>query len=307
VLGRWRDKGNIMNGILGYLGLGNMGHPMATRLMDANNKLAVYDISNEAMKSFLERQALEASSPKDLADKSEIVICSLPSNPVIREAILGSGGLIEGKKIRIYINACTTGSPFAAEISEALKAKGIATLEAPISGGPAGARAGTLSVMVSGPKEVYDEVGPYLRAYGEKLFYCGDKPGLAQVLKLVNNIIFATSIAVNSEALAMGVKAGLNADVMLEAVQAGSGRNAAMDLVMSPSVLTRSFDFGATIEILLKDVNLALEEGEAQGVPQFVCQQTRQLLMLAAHKGWRQRDLSELAKISEEWAGVEIA
>jgi len=295
-----------MNGILGYLGLGNMGHPMATRLMDTNNKLAVYDISNDAMKPFLERQALGASSSKDLADKSEIVICSLPSNAVIREAVLGSEGLIEGKKIRIYVNACTTGSPFATEISEALQAKGIATLEAPISGGPAGARAGTLSVMVSGPREVYDEVAPYLRAYGEKLFYCGDKPGLAQVLKLVNNILFATSIAVNSEALAMGVKAGLDADVMLEAIQAGSGRNAAMDLVMSSSVLTRSFDFGATIEILLKDVNLALEEGEVQGVPQFVCQQTRQMLMLAAHKGWRQRDISELAKLSEEWAGVEI-
>ena len=125
-------------------------------------------------------------------------------------------------------------------------------------------------------------------------------------MKLANNILFATSLAVTSEALAMGVKAGIDPNVMLEAIQAGTGRNAATDLVIPTSVLPRSFDFGASIEILLKDVNLALEEGEKQGVPQFVCQQTRQMLLLAAHKGWNQRDVSEWFKLVEEWAGIEI-
>lgn len=295
-----------MNSVIGYLGLGNMGQPMASRLMDAGNNISVYDIAETAINPLLERQALQASSPRDLADKSEIVICSLPSNSVIREAVLGTGGLIEGKKIRVYVSACTTGSAFAEEITEALEKKGIATLEAPISGGPPGARAGTLSVMVSGPKDAYEELIPYFKAYGKKIVYCGEKPGLAQVLKLANNILFATSLAVTSEALAMGVKAGIDPDVMLEAIQAGTGRNAATDLVIPTSVLPRSFDFGASIEILLKDVNLALEEGEKQGVPQFVCQQTRQMLLLAAHKGWNQRDVSEWFKLVEEWAGIEI-
>ena len=295
-----------MNSVIGYLGLGNMGQPMASRLMDAGNNISVFDIDETAMKSLAERQALQASSPRDLADKSEIVICSLPSNSVIREAVLGNGGLIEGEKIRIYVSACTTGSTFAEEITEALAEKGIATLEAPISGGPPGARAGTLSVMVSGPQDAYEELIPYFKAYGKKLVYCGEKPGLAQVLKLANNILFATSLAVTSEALAMGVKAGIDPNVMLEAIQAGTGRNAATDLVIPTSVLPRSFDFGASIEILLKDVNLALEEGEKQGVPQFVCQQTRQMLLLAAHKGWNQRDVSEWFKLVEEWAGIEI-
>ena len=295
-----------MSSIIGYLGLGNMGQPMASRLMDAGNNISVYDIAETAINPLLERQALQASSPRDLADKSEIVICSLPSNSVIREAVLGTGGLIEGKKIRVYVSACTTGSAFAEEITEALEKKGIATLEAPISGGPPGARAGTLSVMVSGPKDAYEELIPYFKAYGKKIVYCGEKPGLAQVLKLANNILFATSLAVTSEALAMGVKAGIDPNVMLEAIQAGTGRNAATDLVIPTSVLPRSFDFGASIEILLKDVNLALEEGEKQGVPQFVCQQTRQMLLLAAHKGWNQRDVSEWFKLVEEWAGIEI-
>ena len=296
-----------MTTTLGYLGLGNMGQPMAGRLLDAGHKLAVRDISEAAMAPLLERQAQSASSAKDLADKAEIVICSLPSNAAIRNALLGPDGLIEGGRMRVYVSAGTTGSAFATEISDALAAKGIATLEAPISGGPPGARAGTLSVMVSGPKEVYDEVEPYLRAYGKTLVYCGDKPGLAQVLKLANNILFATALVATSEAMAMGVKAGLDPAIMLEAIQAGTGRNSAIEQIIPESVMTRSFDFGAALEILMKDVDLALAEGEKQGVPQFVCQQTRQILMLAMHKGGAKRDLSEIAKLVEGWAGVEIA
>jgi 3-hydroxyisobutyrate dehydrogenase-like beta-hydroxyacid dehydrogenase len=295
-----------MRAVLGYLGLGNMGQPMAERLMDAGHTVVVRDINEAALAPFLERQAQQASSGKDLADKSEIVICSLPSNNAIRQAVLGEGGLIEGSKMRVFVNACTTGSPFATEISEALAAKGVATLEAPISGGPPGARAGTLSVMVSGSKEVYDEVEPYLRAYGSTLVYCGEKPGLAQVLKLANNILFTVNILATSEAMAMGVKAGLDPEIMLQAISAGTGRNSSIDMIMPNNVMPRSFDFGATIEILMKDVHLALAEGEAQGVTQLMCQQSRQMLMMAVNQGWAQRDLSELAKLVEGWAGMEI-
>jgi 2-hydroxy-3-oxopropionate reductase len=279
---------------------------MAGRLMDAGHQLVVRDINEAALAPLLERQAQQASSGKDLADKSEIVICSLPSNNAIRAAVLGEGGLIEGSKMRIFVNACTTGSPFATEISEALAAKGIATLEAPISGGPPGARAGTLSVMVSGPQDVYDEVEPYLRAYGSTLVYCGEKPGLAQVLKLANNILFTVNILATSEAMAMGVKAGLDPKTMLQAISAGTGRNSTIDMIMPNNVLPRTFDFGATIEILMKDVHLALAEGEAQGVTQLMCQQSRQMLMMAVNQGWAQRDLSELTKLVEGWAGMEI-
>lgn len=296
-----------MTTTLGYLGLGNMGQPMAGRLMDAGHQLVVRDIDPAAMAPLLERQAQPASSAKDLADKAEIVICSLPSNAAIRAAVLGPDGLIEGSRMRVFVSACTTGSAFATEISEALAAKGVATLEAPISGGPPGARAGTLSVMASGPKQVYDEVEPYLKAYGTTLVYCGDKPGLAQVLKLANNILFATSLVATTEAMAMGVKAGLDPEIMIEAISAGTGRNATVDMIMPNAVMSRRFDLGATLAILMKDVDLALEEGEAQGVPQLVCQQTRQMLKLAMHKGWERRDVSEIAKLVEGWAGVEIA
>ena len=295
-----------MEKVIGYLGLGNMGHPMAMRIADAGHKLLVFDINENVLNDFKERQISIASSIRDLADKADIVVCSLPSNEIIREAVIGSEGLIAGDKMKIFINACTTGSIFASEISDALLKKGIATLEAPISGGPPGARAGTLSIMASGPLEAYEEVKPILEAYGSKFVFCGERPGLAQVLKLANNILFATSIFATTEAIAMGVKAGLDPSLMIDAIQAGTGRNATTDLLMPDSVLTRSFDFGATIEILMKDVNLALEEGEKQGVPQPISQQVRQMMLLAVHKGWQQRDLSELVKLVEEWSNVEI-
>lgn len=295
-----------MSTTLGYLGLGNMGQPMATRLIDAGHTVAVRDINEAATKPFMERQVKVAASGKDLADNSEIIVCSLPSNKIIREAMLGAEGLIEGDKMRVFVNACTTGSPFAEEMNEALAAKGVTYFDAPISGGPAGARDGTLSVMTSGPKEIYDEIEPYLRAYGTTLVYCGEKPGLAQVLKLANNMLFASNIMVTSEVMSMGVKAGLDAETMITAISAGSGRNSSIDMIMPRSVMPRTFDFGATIDILMKDVNLALEEGEAQGVPQPVSQQTRQLMLLAMHRGWAQKDLSELAKLVEEWSGTEI-
>jgi len=295
-----------MEKVVGYLGLGNMGHPMAMRIADAGYNLLVFDVNNEALIDFRERQIPVAESVRDLADKADVIICSLPSNEIIREAVIGSEGLVTGGRVKTYINACTTGSNFAAEISGELTKKGIATLEAPISGGPPGARDGTLSIMASGPSKVYKEVKPILESYGKKLVFCGEKAGLAQVLKLANNILFATSIFATTEAIAMGVKAGLDPSLMLDAIQAGTGRNATVDLVMPNSVLNRSFDFGATIEILMKDVNLALEEGEKQGVPQPVSQQVRQMMLLAMHQGWEQRDLSELVRLVENWSDIEI-
>tara|TARA_B100000676_G_scaffold297506_1_gene339284 strand:+ start:256 stop:1155 length:900 start_codon:yes stop_codon:yes gene_type:complete len=295
-----------MEKVVGYLGLGNMGHPMAMRIADAGHKLLVFDINKEVLIDFRERQISIAESIRDLADKADIIICSLPSNEIIREAVIGSEGLVTGNRVKTYINACTTGSNFASEISDELLKNGIATLEAPISGGPPGARDGTLSIMASGPLKVYKEVKPVLESFGKKLVFCGEKPGLAQVLKLANNILFATSIFATTEAIAMGVKAGLDPSLMLDAIQSGTGRNATVDLVMPNSVLSRSFDFGATIGILMKDVNLALEEGEKQGVPQPVSQQVRQMMLLAMHQGWEQRDLSELVKLVENWSDTEI-
>jgi 3-hydroxyisobutyrate dehydrogenase-like beta-hydroxyacid dehydrogenase len=291
---------------IGFVGTGQMGQPMAGRLLDAGHRLVLHDIDEAHMAPLLERQATAAASPRAVADRAEIVFVSLPSNAVIREAVLGADGIVQGGKARLYVSTCTTGSPFAIELAGILAAKGILTVEAPISGGPPGARAGTLSVMCSGPRAAYERVAPMLHALGKTVVYCGDKPGLAQVLKLANNILSATALIASCEALAMGVKAGLDPRLMLEAINAGSGRNSATQDKIPRDVVSRNFNYGARLHILLKDIDLALAEGEAQGVPQLVCQQVRQVFKLAEHLGWRNRDITEIAKLIEGWAGVEI-
>ena len=291
---------------IGFVGVGNMGAPMAGRAMAAGHSLVIYDADPDAMSPLLERQALPAASAREVADRTEVVFVSLPHNEASREVIVGAQGLVHGSRLRLYVNTCTTGSPFAVEMTEALAERGITTLESPISGGPPGAEAGTLSIMVSGPQDAFEEVRPVLEALGSTVTYCGAKPGLAQVAKLANNILSATALIASLEALAMGVKAGLDPDVLLQAINGGSGRNSATQDKIPRDVLTGRFNYGAPMHILCKDIELALAEGEAQGVPQMVCQQVRQLYMLGMHQGWRNKDITEMAKLIEGWSGCEI-
>jgi 3-hydroxyisobutyrate dehydrogenase-like beta-hydroxyacid dehydrogenase len=291
---------------IGFVGIGHMGLPMAGRLLDAGHRLVLRDLDEAVLAPLLARQAQPAASAREVADRTAIVFASLPSNAAIREVVLGADGLVHGAAIRTYVSTCTTGSPFAIEIAAALAEKGIATVEAPISGGPPGAVAGTLSVMVSGPQAAYEAVEPMLRAFGKTVVYCGEAAGLAQVLKLANNILSATALAASAEAMAMGVKAGLDPKLMLEAINAGSGRNSATQDKIPRDVLTGNFAYGAEMHILAKDIDLALAEGEALGVPQLVCQQVRQVFKLAMHQGWQNRDITEIVKLVEGWSGVEI-
>lgn len=291
---------------LGFVGIGNMGLPMAGRLLDAGHSLVVHDARAEAIAPLTARQAMAADSPREVADRAEIVFVSLPSNDAVREVVLGEQGVVHGKRCRLYVSTCTTGSPFARELSATLASKGIVTLEAPISGGPPGAQAGTLSIMVSGPRAAFDELEPVFAGLGKTVTWCGEQPGLAQVAKLANNILSATALIASLEALAMGVKAGVDVEVMLRAINAGSGRNSATQDKIPRDVITGTFNYGAPMYILVKDIDLALAEGEAQGVPQMVCQQVRQMFKLGMARGWANKDITEMAKLIEEWAGCEI-
>src|SRR5437763_11309986 len=203
----------------GYLGVGAMGQPMAHKLLDAGHILTIYDINEAAMRPLLERQARRASSPKDLADRCEIVFVSLPTLAAFREVAFGAEGLDKGSAMKLLVNTCTIGVPFVTEIEQAMAARGVTVVDCPISGGPAGARAGTLSVMVSGDPAAIERVRPLISLWGSTVTIAGDKPGAAQVLKLTNNILFAVSLAAASEAFVMGAKGGLDPEVMVKAIK----------------------------------------------------------------------------------------
>ena len=290
----------------GFLGVGNMGLPMAGKLLDAGHSLTVYDIREAAMQPLLERQARKAASPKALADQCEIIFVSVPTLAAFRAVAFGDDGIVQGRAINLLVNTCTVGVPFLREIETAMAARGVTVVDCPISGGPPGARMGTLSVMVSGDPAAVDRVRPMISLWGRTVTVAGDKPGAAQLLKLTNNILSAVSLAATSEAFVMGAKGGLDPEVMLSAINAGSGRNSATEAKFPAAVLTRSFDYGAEMHILMKDIDLAIAQGEELGVPMWICQAARLVFKHAMYQGAAREDLTAIVKYIERDAGFEI-
>ncbi|MDX2157142.1 MAG: NAD(P)-dependent oxidoreductase [Hyphomicrobiaceae bacterium] len=287
---------------IGFVGVGNMGLPMAEKLIGAIDELVVQDIREDALKPLVERQARPAATVREVGDRCGTAFVSLPTLPALREVVVGSGGLIEGKALKLVVNTCTVGVPLVEELETALAAKGIGLVDCPISGGPPGARAGTLSVMVSGRPDLVEQVRPLISRWGP-VTVAGDRPGLAQVLKLTNNILSAVSLAATCEAYVMGAKGGLDPEVMTEAINRGSGRNSATQDKIPRSVLNRTFAYGAPMHILAKDVILAIEQGERLGIPMWVCQAAANMFKHEMFAGKADKDITELIKTIERGAG----
>lgn len=295
-----------MADLLGFVGVGRMGGPMASRLLDAGYRLCVYDMSDEATRPLVARGAELAASPAEVASTAETVFMSLPTPDVVREVALGgNGGLINGSKLRTVIDLSTTGPGVATEVAGKLAERRIAWVDSPVSGGVSGAEAGTLAVMVSCPKPAYQKLEPVLKVFG-KLFHAGEKPGLAQTAKLANNLLAATAMVATSEAMAMGVKAGLDAKVLIDIINASSGRNSASQDKFPRAILPRTFDFGFGTGLSYKDVRLCVEEAEAMGVPMVVGGAVREMLAVTRARFGADSDFTHIAKVLEEWAGVEI-
>src|SRR5262249_26440169 len=206
---------------IGFIGLGNMGQPMARRLIEAGHKLVVYDTRNDAVTSLIALGAQLASSPAEFAAPGETLMASLPSLQISEKVATGEGGIIHGKRIKRFIDLSTTGSRVAAKIAATLAKKNILQIDCPVSGGVGGASKGTLAVMVSGPREEIELVKEVLAVFG-RVFVIGEKPGMAQTMKLANNFLSATAMAATSEAVAMGVKAGLDAAGKIDVITTGS-------------------------------------------------------------------------------------
>lgn len=285
---------------IGYLGVGNMGQPMAGKLLDGGHELWVHDISEDAMRPLLERQARRAASPKELADSCDTVIVALPTLEIFRRALSGSDGLLAGKALRTLVNTCTVGGRFIREVETQCAAAGVSVIDAPISGGVGGAKAGTLAIMVSGDPAKIAELMPVFRLWGKTIVVAGDRPGPAQTMKLANNMLCAVALVATSEAMTMSGKAGIAPDAMLEILNNGTGRNFATMRIFPDAILPRSFDFGATIEILMKDVDLAIAQGEELGVPMWVSQAVRLVLKHGVFQGRAQQDMSRVVHIIED-------
>jgi 3-hydroxyisobutyrate dehydrogenase-like beta-hydroxyacid dehydrogenase len=292
-----------MDQVLGFVGVGRMGGPMANRLLDAGYSLCVFDTNADAVRSLAARGAKVATSAEDVASSADLVFISLPTPPIVQSVCLGS--ILKGTRLKTLIDVSTTGPTVAGVVAKAAAERGVAWVDSPVSGGVGGATKGTLAVMVSCGKDTFPRVDPILKTFG-KTFYVGEKPGLAQIAKLANNLLAAAAIVLSSEVVAMGVKAGLDAKTLCDIINAGSGRNSATQDKFPKSVIPRTFDFGFATGLSYKDVRLCLDEAEALGVPMVAGAAVRQMLAITNAKFGPDSDFTSIAKVVEEWAGVEI-
>lgn len=290
---------------IGFIGLGNMGQPMARRLIEAGHALIVYDTRNDAVAPLVALGAKVASSPADVADRVETVMASLPSVQISQKVATGEGGVIHGKKIKRFIDLSTTGASAAAAIAATLATKNIVQIDSPVSGGVGGATKGTLAVMVSGPQDHIDTVKDALAIFG-RVFIIGDKPGMAQTMKLANNFLSATAMAATAEAVAMGVKAGLDPKVMIDVINAGSGRTTASDGKFPQSILPRTFNYGFGTALMLKDVRLCCEEAKALDAPRAVMNTVLDQWEATNSEFGGDSDFTVIVKMMERRAGVII-
>ena len=291
--------------VIGFVGIGRMGAPMASRLIEAGHSLVVFDTQVDAVTTLVARGAIAAQSVAEVGRMADTVLISLPTPDVVREVVTGENGLSTGDRVKTIIDLSTTGPSTAKLVAAHLADRGIDWIDCPVSGGVTGAKAGTLAVIASGPREAFDAAEPLLTCFG-KLFYTGEKPGLAQSAKLANNLLAAAALVISSEAMAMAVKSGVDAEVMIDIINSGSGRNSATQDKFPRAVLTRTFDFGFATGLSYKDVRLCIEEAEAMGIPMVAGSAVRQMLAVTKARFGADSDFTNVARVLEEWAGVEI-
>jgi 3-hydroxyisobutyrate dehydrogenase-like beta-hydroxyacid dehydrogenase len=287
---------------IAFIGVGRMGSSMAARLIAAGHELTIYDPVASATAPLTALGAKVASSVADAASASMVAMASVPGPADARET---ARLIADSPALKIFVDLSTSGPAAAQAIAALLAPRGISAIDAPVSGGVKGAASGKLAIMASGPKPAMQHVRPLLEVLG-KVYELGEKPGLGQTVKLANNLMSAASLAIAAEALAMGVKAGVDPAAMLDVLNASSGRNSATQDKIPKHVLNRKFDFGFANALSFKDVRLCLDEAEALGVPMVVGAAVRQMLSITHQLQGASADCTDLVKVVENWAGCQI-
>ncbi|MCY4578538.1 MAG: NAD(P)-dependent oxidoreductase [Chloroflexi bacterium] len=294
---------------IGFIGLGNMGGGMAANVLRAGHDLTVHDLRREAATPLLENGASWADTPAEVAAASEVVLTSLPGPREVEAIALGDSGVLEGSTSgKVYIDLSTSSPTLIRSIAEDFAAKGVSVLDAPVSGGPVGARTGRLAVMVGGDREVYERVKPALDAIGDKVSYIGPV-GSGSIAKLMHNCIGYGLQTIVAECLTLGVKAGVDPEPLFEAISNGSvGRGSSFANTYPNTFLAGNFDPPSfALRLAHKDVSLALELAREYGVPMSVGNIAHQELTSALNRGWADLDSRVAMKLQEERAGnVEV-
>jgi 2-hydroxy-3-oxopropionate reductase len=289
---------------IGFIGLGIMGKPMSSNLLQASYPLIVHDINRDAVAKALAEGAQEAHSPKEVAQRSQVIITMLPDSPDVESVSLGADGLIEGvQEDQIYIDMSTIAPSTAILVAEGLRDKGVSCLDAPVSGGDVGAINATLSIMVGGDERTFYEVMPILETLGETIVLCGPN-GAGQTVKACNQIQVALNLAGMAEALTLGAKAGVDPEIIIRVLSGGFAQTRVMD-VRGPRVIHGIFEPGFKSKFHYKDLNIIMQTGEDYAVPLPITAAVRELFgaMIAAGRG--DLDHSGILTVLEDLARIE--
>lgn len=290
---------------LGFIGMGNMGGPMCRNLIKHDHQVALFDKNPATLKRFVGHGGQAAGSAKEVAAAAEIVFTSLPLPADVEEVALGPGGIAEGAHDGlIYVDLSTNAPSVVRKVAAELKGRGIAMLDAPVSGGVAGAEAGTIAVMVGGDKEVFDKVEPLFKCIGKNVFHVGGH-GTGCIAKLVNNMIAFCNLTASIEGFLLGVQAGVEPKMLHQIVAASSGNSFILRL-LPEKILAGNFDADFSLDLAHKDLRLALQLGEEAGVPLHIGSYIVNLMRQATAKGYGSNDLSVLARVLEDAAGKEL-
>jgi 3-hydroxyisobutyrate dehydrogenase-like beta-hydroxyacid dehydrogenase len=292
---------------VGLIGLGTMGSRYAARLIERGFDLVVYDSAQEARAACASRGARASTSPRDVADLADVVLVSLPSPEAVYEVCCGEDGLVGGSRIRTYVDLSTTGATMAEQVAATLATRNVRCVDAPVSGGPAAAEAGTLTIMIAGDEEVLAEVKLLLETIGSNVFVVGTRPGQAQLVKLINNLLSATAIAITGEALVLAAKADLDPGVVLDVVNVSSGASKATADKFPNQVLTRAFNHGFRLDLMAKDVRLCVGEASRYEVPMLLAGTVDQLWRMAEGQLEDGVDCTAIVRLLERWADTTIA
>jgi 2-hydroxy-3-oxopropionate reductase len=290
---------------IGFIGLGIMGKPMSKNLLKAGYKLVVLDLNQSAVYELVSLGAEKAATPKVVANNCEFIITMLPNSPHVKEVVLGKNGLIEGIKTGSVLIDMSSISPIVSrELSKKLQEKGVEMLDAPVSGGEPKAMNGTLAVMVGGKKDVFDRCYPILKSMAASVVHTGSI-GAGNVTKLANQIIVALNIAAMSEALVLASKAGVEPELVYQAIRGGLAGSAVLD-AKAPLVMDRKFNPGFRINLHIKDLTNALDTSHEIGVPLPLTSAVMEIMQALKVDGKGNDDHGSLIRYYEKLAKIEV-
>jgi 3-hydroxyisobutyrate dehydrogenase-like beta-hydroxyacid dehydrogenase len=295
----------MSRGAVGFIGLGNMGRPMALNLLKHGTSLVVRDIDPAKVRPLRERGATVAESPSAVAAATGRTICIVETTAQVEAVVTGDGGLVHGAAPGHVFICMSTIDPFVARrLGEALAGRGIAMVDAPVSGGTERAASGELSIIAGGAKETVDACRDLFQAMGRNVFHVGEL-GQGLALKLVNNMLIQVNTVAIAEALVMGVKAGLDPQTIYEVVRVSTGTSYAFETRV-PRVLARDFAPGGTVDISFKDQELETGFAKQLGVPVLLANVSQQVYQMARAAGLNKEDGSAVIKVLERLAGVQV-